>query len=278
MSGYRASMAIAGSLLAAGCAGNGSGLDANGRPIGAASSGLGSLAATYESIQDNVFTPICTVCHAGGGAPQGLRLDASNAYTLLVGMPSTEEPSILRVKPGDPDDSYLVQKLEGHAAVGAQMPFGEPPLPAETIAAIRQWITDGATRAVATAATPLQISAVVPAGGEVLAAAPREIAISFTRELDASRVDAGTARLERVTDALNPMVDVIAGRLMIPSANAQALILAPSTRLPPGRYRVVLRGDPSLSPADLDGHLLQGGVRTETGDWLVTTFAVEGAP
>jgi hypothetical protein len=277
MRGYRAGMAIAGSLLAAGCAGNGSGLDANGRPIGAAGSGAGPLAATYESIQDNVFTPICTVCHAGGGAPQGLRLDASNAYTLLVGIPSTEEPSILRVKPGDPGNSYLVQKLEGHAAVGAQMPFGEPPLPAETIAAIRQWITDGATRAVATAGTPLQISAVVPANGEMLAA-PREIAIGFTRELDASRVDAGTARLERVGDTLNPMVDVIAGRLMIPSANARALILVPSTRLTPGRYRVVLRGDPSLSPADLEGHPLQGGVRTETGDWLVTTFAVGAAP
>src|SRR3954452_24907099 len=100
-------------LAIAGCAGSGEGLDGNGRPIGSGGPG-GPLVATFDSIQENVFTPICTTCHAGGAAPQGLRLDSANSYDLLVGVASNEVPSLMRVSPGDPDHSYLVQKLEGH--------------------------------------------------------------------------------------------------------------------------------------------------------------------
>ena len=53
-------------------------------------------------------------------------------------------PELNRVEPGDPDNSYLVQKLEGTAAAGAQMPFGGPPLDEALIGDIRQWISDGA--------------------------------------------------------------------------------------------------------------------------------------
>jgi hypothetical protein len=128
------------------CAGKGTGLDQGGRPLPPGGSGGGTLAADFDSIQQNVFTPICTACHAGSNAPQGLHLDAANSYAQLVGVPSVEQPSILRVAVGDPDGSYIIQKLEGHAATGAQMPFGGPPLPAATIAVIRQWISAGALR------------------------------------------------------------------------------------------------------------------------------------
>ena len=128
-----------------GCGGgNGEGLDGNGRPIGSGDAGTTPLTADFASIQAHVFTPICTVCHAGAGAPQGLRLDATHSHALLVGVPSTEVSSVLRVAPGRPDASYVIQKLEGHAAVGARMPLGGPYLDTPTIAVIRQWITDGA--------------------------------------------------------------------------------------------------------------------------------------
>src|SRR6201996_995561 len=131
-------------ILIGACAGNGEGLDANGRPLAPGGDVSLPLSDDFESLQENIFTPICSVCHAGGSAPQGLRLDAANSYNLLVGVPSTEVPSILRVKPGDPDNSYIIQKLEGHAAVGAQMPLGGPYLTTDTIAFIRQWISNGA--------------------------------------------------------------------------------------------------------------------------------------
>jgi hypothetical protein len=81
-------------------------------------------------------------CHSGAGAPEGLELDAANSYALLVGVSSNEDPGRLRVKPGSPDNSYLVLKLQGSPGiVGAQMPFGGPPLPQSTIDVVRQWIT-----------------------------------------------------------------------------------------------------------------------------------------
>jgi len=135
----------AAALMLAGCGGgSGEGLDSNGRPIVPGSGGGGALTADFESIQDHVFTPVCTVCHAGGAAPQGLRLDAVNSYAMLVGVSSNEVSSVLRVAPGRPDDSYLIQKLEGSAAFGARMPLGGPYLDTETIATIRQWISAGA--------------------------------------------------------------------------------------------------------------------------------------
>ena len=49
------------------------------------------------------------------------------------------------MEPGDPENSYLVHKIEGRAGItGTIMPPGGDPLTAEEIEAIRQWITDGA--------------------------------------------------------------------------------------------------------------------------------------
>jgi len=74
----------------------------------------------------------------------GLRLDDGNSYALLVGVASGEQGSVLRVAAGNPNNSYLIQKLEGTAAVGGRMPLGGPFLDATTIGVIRQWIADGA--------------------------------------------------------------------------------------------------------------------------------------
>jgi hypothetical protein len=57
---------------------------------------------------------------------------------------SLEDPGVDRVAPNDPDNSYLIQKLEGTASAGAIMPPFGTPLDQATIDAIRQWITDGA--------------------------------------------------------------------------------------------------------------------------------------
>jgi hypothetical protein len=98
----------------------------------------------FQRIQDTILTPLCAGCHSGLFAPHGLRLDARNSYRLLVGARSSEVPSVQRVKSGDPDASYLVQKIEGHAAEGVRMPASGPPLSRENIELIRQWIADGA--------------------------------------------------------------------------------------------------------------------------------------
>jgi len=140
----RLGVPLAAALLA-GCAGNGQGLDSNGQPIGPGSAPDKPLTAEFQSIQDNIFTPKCVRCHSGGGAPEGLQLDAAHSYALLVGVPSAEVPALQRVKASDPDSSYLVQKLEGSSGIlGERMPRGGPYLPQATIDVIREWIANGA--------------------------------------------------------------------------------------------------------------------------------------
>jgi hypothetical protein len=232
------------SVWIGGCAGNGNGLDANGNPLTPGSSGIAPLSADFDSIQENIFTPICSVCHVGGGAPEGLRLDAANSYNLLVGIPSTEVPSILRVKPGDPVNSYIIQKLQGHAAVGAQMPFGGPYLSTATIAFIQQWITNGAppssTAAAAASSAPLAVVTSTPSPGEILDQPPPQIMIGFDRALDLTGVDGHSARIERLPGDETSEPQRIPARVAIPSANPKALTLWPSEALPPGHYRVLL--------------------------------------
>ena len=101
---------------------------------------------TFDQIQANVFTPNCATagCHRGAVPPQGLNLEAGNSFANLVSVSSMEVPALFRVNPGDADNSYLIQKLEGTAAVGSQMPLVGGPLAQGTIDDIRQWITAGA--------------------------------------------------------------------------------------------------------------------------------------
>ena len=46
---------------------------------------------------------------------------------------------------GDPDNSYLIDKLTGAPGIiGEQMPFGGAPITSGELSTIRQWITEGA--------------------------------------------------------------------------------------------------------------------------------------
>jgi hypothetical protein len=262
-------------LSLAGCAGNGQGLDANGQPLQPGSSGSGPLTAVFDSIQAHVFTPICTVCHIGAGAPHGLRLDAADSYNLLVGVPSAEVPSLLRVKPGDPSNSYLIQKLEGHAAVGDRMPLGGPYLSGDVIAVIRQWITDGAMPTSAAAATAsFTVVSVAPSPNDVLHESPPQVMIGFNRELDVTRVDADSARIEHLTSPEGGApVEVVPARVTVPSVNRRVLLLWPNRPLAPGHYRVVLRTSAESTVTDIAGAPLE----TAHDEWI-TLFDVEGTP
>jgi hypothetical protein len=259
-------------LALAACAGSGAGLDANGRPQGS-NGGGGTLTATFQSIQDNVFTPICSGCHAGGAAPEGLRLDAVNSYSLLIAVPSTEVSSVLRVKPGDPNDSYIVQKIEGHAAVGAQMPFGGPPLPAATIAVIRQWISDGALHAdAATRANAFDVTSVTPAPGDVVLEAPARIIVGFNGELDRTRIDESSVRIERLTiDRGEATAIAVPADISVPGGNPFALMVTPRQLLANGRYRVIVTGPPASGLSNIGGERL----RSATFDGRLSEFSVE---
>ncbi|HSY46033.1 MAG TPA: Ig-like domain-containing protein [Steroidobacteraceae bacterium] len=248
-------------LLAAfvsGCAGDGVGLDASGAPLGAGNAAPPPLTADFQSIQDNVFTPICVRCHSGPAAPEGLQLDAAHSYALLVGVPSAEVRTLLRVDPGAPDSSYLVLKLEGAAGiVGAQMPFGGPPLPQASIDVIRQWISDGAQPAAAAADARelFLVTAVSPPDQSVVSARALRIAVSFNREVDASLINYTTLRLDRLTAAgIEPAGDSLG--LQLAKGNARTVLITPGATLTAGHYRLTMRGSGGGALADQQVHTL----------------------
>lgn len=69
---------------------------------------------------------------------------ANDSFNALVNVASIQVGSLNRVTPGDPDNSYLIHKLEGTQASGGRMPQGGPFLSQASIDMVRQWITDGA--------------------------------------------------------------------------------------------------------------------------------------
>ena len=272
VSGARALTAVGVSLVAAACAGNGAGLDANGQPIGTGGGTPPPLTADFQSIQDNIFTPICTHCHSGAGAPEGLELDAAHSYALLVGIPSNEDASRLRVQPGAPDESYLVLKLEGSPAiVGAQMPFGGPPLPQASIDVVRAWIANGALpAATVTAATAsFAITAVSPRDHARLAGPPRQIVVVFNHEVDASLLNETTLGLVAGApeDTSPPPPVALSARLA--EGNPSVVLITPARTLVRGSYRLTVRGSGGGALADVSAEPLGGDYRSE--------FTVEGS-
>jgi hypothetical protein len=276
--------ALSSLLLMAACAGNGEGLDASGRPIVPGTVSI-TLSADFNSIQENIFTPICSGCHVGGGAPEGLRLDAADAYNLLVGVPSTEVPSIMRVKPGDPDNSYIIQKLEGHAAVGAQMPFDGPYLSSATIAFIRQWIADGAApsaTAQPAATAKFAVTSVVPDSSEPVSSSPPQIMVAFNHALDISQIDAASARIEKLAADGQTVLESVPAHLSLPGPNLKVLMLWPSLSLSVGHYRAIIKTASPTGFVDLAGQTLSYGALfaapNELGETVISTFDVEVLP
>lgn len=219
----------------------------------------------FSEIQTNVLTPTCAIsgCHTGAGAPQGLMLDEAISFALLVGVASGQVPAVLRVAPNDPDNSYLIQKLEGTATVGAQMPLNDTPLLQSTIDIIRQWIIDGAIDDRAPAITPVRVSSLSPLPGSDLQMAPTQIMAGFDRELDASSADFNSFILEAsggdMTFGDGNEVPITAVSITVPGANpATAVFDLTGVALADDTYQVRLLGDGASIIMDLDANALDG--------------------
>jgi len=264
------------------CAGNGDGLDENGRPL---DEDTGTLQPTFRSIQDRVFTPVCTGCHAGAAAPLGLRLDEASSYALLVNAASVEVPALRRVQPGNPDASYLIQKLEGTAARGARMPLNSPPLPAATIAVIRQWIANGAPNAAPSGVGPktnfasAKLTPISPASGEVMSTTSQDIVVSSDVELDTSLLQAGLVTLrasggDGEFDAGNERV--VPATVNVRSQEPTVLAITPAAEaLAPETYELRISGTDPVALADFSAQSIDGdGDGTPGGDFVLR-FTVE---
>ena len=255
-------------LILAGCtAGSGEGLDQNGQPIPINPPGD----SDFQEIQDTVFTPICTQCHIGANAPQGLRLDAANSYAMLVNVASHEVPSLLRVNPGNPDQSYIVHKIEGNAAVGGRMPLGQAALPQDRIDLIRSWIAAGAQPA-SVASNSLTVGSSIPAAGEVAPAGVGKLTVIFSGPVDAALAGSGTFELR---DGFDRLVETAA---TVPVGRPNVVELTPAHGLAAGSYQLTVRGAGVVALADNAGHVLDGDADgVAGGDYLMSFDVSAGA-
>ena len=115
------------------------------------------LEPTFSSVQTQIFETTdvagrqaCVNCHTnvGRNPSGGLNLLHAVAYDQIVNVASARKAGAIRVIPGDPENSYLVHKIEGRTGiVGARMPISGPPFLTDgQILILKRWIALGAPR------------------------------------------------------------------------------------------------------------------------------------
>ncbi|MCH9682807.1 MAG: hypothetical protein K0V04_15330 [Deltaproteobacteria bacterium] len=76
-------------------------------------------------------------------SPVFSNVPSNTAYNNLVNVGSSQV-ALDFIEPGQPNNSYIIHKMEGTQAVGGSMPDGQPLLPQATVDIIRDWIDAGA--------------------------------------------------------------------------------------------------------------------------------------
>lgn len=104
-----------------------------------------------------IFDASCVRCHApgvygfgqtGGESQNGLDLTNGASYRALVNQETFQLPGVppsFRVRPGSPEESYIIEKLVSDTPKsGQRMPLFGPFLSDAEIQLIRDWIARGA--------------------------------------------------------------------------------------------------------------------------------------
>ncbi|MBI5417423.1 hypothetical protein HZA55_05690 [Candidatus Poribacteria bacterium] len=106
------------------------------------------LTPTFSSINQNIFKKKCALytCHSDEFYKKSgnLNLSSDKAYNDLVNIPCKIYPNRLRVKPGIPDGSLLIQRLDGTIACGGVTERSR--VTEEDIEIVREWIKNGALK------------------------------------------------------------------------------------------------------------------------------------
>jgi hypothetical protein len=212
-----------------------------------------------------VFTPTCAgSCHDGAFPAGGLNLEAGSSHAQLVGIPSNQAAGEIRVIAGDPDNSYLIHKLENTQSIGGPMP-GNTLLPPATIATIRLWIANGAIDdTLPPPAAPIRVTSLSPMHNSTLqpAQVPAQIIAGFDRELDATSVTTATFTLVGSNGdgifgngndlPITPVSAMVGTNPMSAVMDLTGMVLADDT------YRITLAGAGAAVVMDLDGNALDG--------------------
>lgn len=142
--------ALALAVTTFGCGGDGSTLGPDGTPMvdddvvdGGDTTAV--VTVTLAQLSAEIFTPSCAVsgCHGASNPAEGMSLTSSAIAASIINVTSNQRPNLKRIDPGNPDGSYLLQKVRGTGA-NNQMPLGGAPLSGAKIQLIVDWVTAGA--------------------------------------------------------------------------------------------------------------------------------------
>jgi hypothetical protein len=90
---------------------------------------------------------VCITCHYEGSPTPPDLTHPFDPIAGIVNVKSVFRADLDLVKPGDPDQSFLMRKLDAlspSSEVGAPMPYGYRPLAEHEVEVLRQWIAKGA--------------------------------------------------------------------------------------------------------------------------------------
>jgi hypothetical protein len=119
----------------------------SGSTSGSSSSSGGPIVSLSKDVEP-IFYDSCAFneCHSNASPKAGLDLSRGKARADLINKEAagcTDGRKL--VEPGNPDKSYLIDKLKGmNICFGEPMPYGDPPLSAAKMKTITDWILAGA--------------------------------------------------------------------------------------------------------------------------------------
>jgi hypothetical protein len=201
----------------------------------------------------------------------------------MVGIASSQDGAIQLVNPGNANASYLINKLEATAATGNVMPPNGG-IPQPDIDMVRQWITDGAIDDTVVVLAPIRVTSLSPSPNAALIAAPGQIVAGFSRDLDASTVNALTFTLTASGgdgDFTNGSTQIVATSIDIGANPASAVFSLAGNTIADDTYRITLFGAGANLIMDTDANALDGelvgalpsGDGTAGGDFI-TEFSL----
>ena len=136
------------SVLAVGCSDDSS--DATDAVMSDTAAGQCLIEPTLASLQEHYFNKSCALsssCHSGAQPKEGLSLEEGASYASLINVAAQKNSAKMLVVPNDPDNSFLVIKVEAPGSGdGRLMPDGaKSPMDADcSIKMLREWIQNGA--------------------------------------------------------------------------------------------------------------------------------------
>ena len=122
-------------MILAGCSDMGDPVKVDAPPVGTAVSYVNDVRPIFN-------THGCLTCHTSGSTTDFTGILTS--YSTFVSVPSFINPPVLIVKPGDPGNSVLYNRIENTGVYGELMPQGGPQMPKSDRDLIRDWILQGA--------------------------------------------------------------------------------------------------------------------------------------